>query len=126
MPNTKVVFYQESDGFVPVMDWLLNDVLHQDKKLFAWCFDAIEELAMCGRDLRRPVADYLRDGIYELRIKYYRQNYRILYFFHKDDIAVLSNGLVKEAKVPAGEIEIAVRRKDKFEQDPEAHTYYEE
>ena len=126
MPKTKVVFYQETDGFVPVMDWLLKDVLPRDKKLFAWCFDAIDELARCGRDLRRPVADYLRDGIYELRIRYYRQNYRILYFFHKGEIAVLSNGLVKQAVVPAGEISIAIQRKARFEQDPEVHTYYEE
>lgn len=126
MSETIVVFYQETDGFVPVMDWLLKEVLPRDKKLFAWCFDAIEKLSRCGRDLRRPVADYLRDGIYELRIRYYRQNYRILYFFHAGEIAVLSNGLVKEAEVPAGEIETAIQRKREFERSQEAHTYYED
>lgn len=126
MPETRVVFYQEADGFVPVMDWLLKDVLPRDKKLFAWCFDAISELARSGRDLRRPVADYLRDGIYELRIRYYRQNYRILYFFYEGAIAVLSNGLVKEAVVPAREIAVALQRKTEFEKDPEVHIYYED
>ena len=126
MPKTQVVFYQERDGAVPVLDWLLTDVLTRDKKLFAWCFDAIDQLSLFGRDLRRPVAEYLRDGIFELRIRYYRQNYRILYFYHEGEAAVLSHGLAKEARVPDKDIDLAVQRKACFEANPEAHTYYED
>jgi phage-related protein len=126
MPQTSVVFYREADGSVPVLDWLLTDVLTRDKKLFAWCFDGIEQLSLFGRDLRRPVAEYLRDGIFELRIRYYRQNYRILYFYHEGEAAVLSHGLAKEAKVPDKDIDLAVQRKTDFEANPEAHTYYED
>lgn len=127
MPHTRVVFYQEDDGFVPVLDWLLNDVLREDKKLFAWCYDTIEQLEERGYELTRPTAAPLRNGIYELRIKYYRQNYRILYFFHKatKTIAVLTQGLVKEAEVSSRHIDQAIVRKKKFETDPEAHTYEE-
>ncbi len=126
MPSARVVFYQERGGFVPVMDWLLTDVLRRDAKLFARCFEAFEELARCGRDLRRPVAAYLRDGIYELRIRYHRQNYRILYFFHAGEVAVLSQGLIKEDAIPPRDVETAIERKTRFEQDPEAHTYHED
>ena len=64
MPRTKVVFYKEDDGSVPMLDWL--DSLRDqavDK-----CTVRIERLAALGHELRRPEADLLRDGIYELRI----------------------------------------------------------
>ncbi len=78
-----------------------------------------------GHELRRPEADYLRDGIHELRVGLQSVNYRILYFFHGKIAAVLAHGLVKERAVPAVEIEEAIRRKRRFEQAPEAHTYQE-
>jgi hypothetical protein len=39
-------------------------------------------------ELRRPEADYLQDGIYELRVGFQHVNYRMLYFFYKN-IAVV-------------------------------------
>ncbi len=52
-------------------------------------------------------------------------NYRILYFFHGREIGVLTAGLTKEREVPAIEIDRAVERKRKFEQNPRLHTYEE-
>ncbi len=85
----------------------------------------IERLKALGHGLRRPEADYLRDGIYELRFGFRSMNYRILYFFHGRVAAVLAHGLVNEREVPPREIEEAVQRKRKFELDPERHTYKE-
>jgi len=79
-----------------------------------------------GHELRRPEADYLRDGVYELRWRFQSVNYRILYFFHGRDVIVLSNGLTKEDRVSSQEIALAVRRKAVFENDPSGHTYTEE
>ncbi len=53
MPKTKVVFYQEDDGSVPVLEWL--DTLSQ--KVQDKCFVKIERLAELGCELRRPEAD---------------------------------------------------------------------
>lgn len=64
----------------------------------------------------------MRDGIYELRVKSGRVNYRILYFFHRTAAAVLGHALTKEGKVPDADIERAIRRKARFEANPEAHT----
>lgn len=75
--------------------------------------------------MRRPEADLLRDGIYELRVELQGINYRILYFFHGRTAAVLAHGLVKERAVPSREIDVALARKRLFEQDPERHTYQE-
>ena len=64
MPKTKVVFYQEDTDTVPVLDWL--DTL--PSKALDKCRVKIERLQEFGHELRRPEADYLRDGIYELRV----------------------------------------------------------
>jgi phage-related protein len=70
-----------------------------------------------------PEADYLRDDIYELRVRHRSVNYRMLYFFHGKIAAVLSHGLKKEKSVPPKEIDLAVKRKTKFAADPERHTF---
>jgi hypothetical protein len=49
--------------------------------------------------------------------------YRILYFFHGREVAVLSHLVTKEGKVPDSEIDRAILRKLKFEADPEKHTF---
>jgi putative component of toxin-antitoxin plasmid stabilization module len=68
-------------------------------------------LASLGSELRRPLADLLQDGIYELRIRVGRVNYRILYFFCGSNIACLSHGLTKEGVVSTSDIETAIERK---------------
>ena len=121
MPKTQLVFYQEEDGTVPFLEWLDGlPAKAKDKSRVK-----IERLAALGYELRRPEADYLRDGIYEPRFRIGRVNYRILYFFHLDIAAVLSHGLVKERLVTRREIVRALEQKRKFGEDPEGHTYQE-
>jgi len=67
----------------------------------------------------------LRDGIYELRVALQGVNYRMLYFFRRRVAAVLAHGLTKEREVPLRDIEEAIRRKRKFELDPQRHTHKE-
>ena len=67
----------------------------------------------------------LRDGIHELRVRHQRVNYRILYFFHGQNVAVLAHGLVKEKEVPDVDIERAIQRKQKLERNPDKHTFVE-
>src|SRR5882762_12032194 len=116
MPKTKVVFFKEEDGTVPILDWL--DSLQE--KALDKCRVRIERLEEFGHELRRPEADLLRDGIYELRVGLQHVNYRMFYFFHGRTAAVVSHGLVKEAEVPNKEIEKPLERKRKFEKNPNA------
>jgi len=126
MPETQVVFYQETDGEVPVLEWL-KQLLQQNRKGYAHCVARIQQLAASGYSLRRPAADYLRSGIYELRAKHIRVQYRILYFFDGQNIAILAHAITKEEEaVPAIDIERALQRKRLFEKNPEGHTYMEE
>jgi phage-related protein len=122
MPRTHVAFYQDEDGQAPVVNWL-RDLLKTNEKAWAHCRARIEMLAQFGHELRRPASDYLRDGIYELRSKQGHVQYRILYFFHGREVAILAHSLTKQDSIPAVEIERAIRRKTIFESNPRKHTY---
>lgn len=119
LPQVQVIFYKENDGSVPMFDWLGG----LQPKHRAKCLKWIGILRTFGRDLRRPESDYLRDGIYELRVRFQSLNYRMLYFFHGNEAVVLSHGLKKEKEVPAREISRAVELKKNFECDPKTHTF---
>jgi hypothetical protein len=104
MPQLEVIFYREDDT-VWVREWLKTVPRKAQRK----CLVYIAQLEMLGHELRRPVADFLRDGIYELRPSYQDVQYRILYFFSGKGVAVSSHGITKENVVPEVEINRAIR-----------------
>jgi len=53
-------------------------------------------------------------------------NYRILYFFHGPQVAILGHALTKEGAVPNAEIERTMQRKEVFMRNPARHSYQEE
>ncbi len=122
MPPCHVIFYQEEDGTAPALDWL-KELRKTDAKAFTKCRAALVRLALLGHELRRPEADYLRDEIYELRVRRGSVNYRLLYFFHGRTISVVAHGLTKESAVPAAEINRAITRKSTFLANPATHTF---
>jgi phage-related protein len=122
MSRVPVLIYREEDGSAPFLDWFEKfPEKAQDK-----CRVRLERLATLGHELRRPEADFLRDGIYELRVRLRTTNYRILYFFHGRTAAVLSHGVIKEDRVPANEIDRAINRKCQFNRHPTRHTFAED
>ena len=126
MPATDVFFYQDEEGRVPVLDWLLA-LRERNERAFRKCFGVIQLLTQSGCDLRRPHADLLRDGVYELRTRVGNVNYRILYGFVGKDVALLAAGFTKEKKIPGKEVERAMTRIEKYKANPEAHGFrYEE
>jgi phage-related protein len=126
MPETRVIFYQDEKGKVPVLEWL-DELEQQDPKGLLNCLDRIQQLASMGHELRRPLADFLREGIYELRASHRRVQYRILYFFHGRNIAIIAHAIVKEGSaVPDVDINRAIERQQLFIIDPANHTYEEE
>jgi phage-related protein len=119
MPAVHVLLYKEDDGTIPILGWL--DSLPskvQDK-----CVARIKRLRDLGHELRRPEADYLRDGIYELRLRHQTVNYRVLYFFHGNSVVVLTNGLTKEKQVAPGDIDKAIALRKRFDTIPVSHIY---
>ena len=125
MPTSDVVYYRDADGAVPVLDWL-RELGRRDRRAAIKCVAQIDLLRQLGHELRRPIADYLRDGIYELRIRAGRSQHRVLYFFHGRGVIVLGHGLTKEGAVPPKDIERAIGRMREFKKSPVKHTHREE
>ena len=122
MPATDVFFFRDRDGSVPVLEWL-EEVRDRKERAFRKCFGLIRLLEEFGHELRRPRADMLRDGVYELRTKVGNVNYRILYGFVGKDVALLAAGLTKEKKVPTREIDQAAARIELYKTDPDAFRF---
>ena len=116
MPQSEILLYKEGNA-VLFEEWLTK----VPAKVQTKCLAYIRQLKSQGHELRRPIADFLRDGIYELRPSYQGVNYRILYFFSGKNIAVISHGLSKKAEVPATEIDRAIEHKVKYEANPKVH-----
>ena len=126
VPQAQVIFYQDENSTAPVLEWL-KVLIKKDRKGYANCVARIQQLASAGYELRRPAADYLRDGIYELRAKHIHIQYRILYFFDGQNIAILAHAISKDTdQVPSVDIDRAIRRKRQFEENPNVHTYQED
>ena len=119
MPRTRIIYFMERDGVIPFLAWW-HDLPHGARDKVRVRIQRLREL---GYELRRPEADFLRDGIYELRCKDRKIQFRILYFFHGQGVAILGHSLVKAGdKVPAADIDLAIRRRDRFKKNPQGHT----
>ncbi len=119
MKHTEIYFFKEADNSVPLLEWLASI----PEKVRLKCLVRLERLEEKGHDLHRPEADYLRDGIYELRIRHQNVNYRMLYFFNGSHVSVVSHGLSKEKRVPPKEIGLAIERKQKILKNPEHYLF---
>lgn len=104
----RVVHYETEDGRCPITEFL--DELRQNER--ARVLAQIDLLEEKGPNLRRPYADFLTDGIYELRVRVSQIHYRVLYFFCDRTDIVLTHGFKKQGKrVPEIEIKRAKRCK---------------
>lgn len=117
----EIVIFKNKDNSVPFIEWF-NDISKHDPRIPAKIRATLQILQEHGFKLRRPVADYLRDNIYELRIRLGRINYRVFYSFHDNEIVLLT-GCVKEAKVPENEINKAIRMLELYKSNPKRCRY---
>ena len=116
MARVELIFFMEADGSVPLVQWLDSLQMKAREK----CYVRLERLEEEGH----AEADYLGDGIDELRAKHLGLNHRMLYFFHGRAAVVVSHGLTKqEARVPEREIRVALLKKKAFEFAPSRHSF---
>lgn len=107
----KVIYYKNSDGTIPVKEFIDKRSIENKQKILS-IIDYLQEL---GVNLPRPYADYLRDGIYELRVKLSGDQTRTLYFFCYETCIVLTHTFTKNSKkVPDAEIRKAIKYKEEF------------
>jgi hypothetical protein len=119
MPRTELITYKEKSGDVPLLRWL--DTLPR-KVQYKWeaRFELLEQF---GFELRRPICDILRDGIYELRLRDGTIQYRVLYAFVGQNVVLLSHGCSKEGKVPEAEINKAINNRRNYLINPSIHAF---
>jgi len=118
MTQTQLLIYQKTEGRVPLASWLSRQSRQVQNKTVA----IITLLKERGHGLRRPHADYLANGIWELRVIVGRVHHRILYCYVGKRVVLLTHAITKTNKVPAKEIQKAARFRDEFKKDPKAHA----
>ncbi len=120
MPQTKIQVYREKNGDVPFLKWL-SELQETNTRAFAKCVALIKRLEQLGRELRRPESAPLRDDIHELRARLGTVNYRLLYSFNGQNVALLFCGCTKEDKIPDTIINRAIENRTKALANPKVH-----
>jgi len=105
----KIVFYRDASGRCPAEEFLDSLTGKQAQKV-VWVLRLIE-------DLQRVPTRYFRklsgsDGIWEVRVKYAGDLFRLLGFRHGTDLVILNHAFRKKTqKTPLREIRLAEKRK---------------
>jgi phage-related protein len=108
----KIVFYEDEEGDSPVEKFLERLDESAKGKIAA----RIEFLSKYWRHVRRPLVDYLEDGLYELRVQFAKDKVRVIFAYMFKDYIVLLHGIVKRtARVPENDKLIAKQRLSHFE-----------
>lgn len=116
MSQFRIFFYKNADGKENISAFIKS----LNMKLKAKVYRELNLLKENGNDLREPHTKYLRDGIYELRIKQGSNIARILYFFVSGKKIILTNAFIKKSKnIPKQEFEKAVISKIDYEKNVE-------
>ena len=102
MSRKTVVYYPDGRGETPALQVLLALPPDDQQKAFAY----VSYLEEQGERLRRPIAEYLGDRIYELRPK----QVRILYAFVGQFAVILHAFRKKTGPVPPSEKRLAQAR----------------
>ena len=102
----QISYYTTARGECPFQTFL-DGATEKVQAKFGKMLNLLEEK---GPELRRPYADYLRDGIWELRVGFGGDQFRALYFFWDLKRIVITHGIIKKTnRVPPGEIDRALR-----------------
>lgn len=105
---TGVYYFIDDRGDNPVRKFIDCLPIKDQSKVFAY----LGELKDQGHNLRRPMADYLGNGIYEIRPK----RNRIFYFFFLKENAILLHAIKKKtSRIPKPDLDLCIKRKAQVE-----------
>ena len=103
----KIIFYQ--DYFIDFYKDLDIDV----KSKFKYVFELIRQVERVPKKFLAPMTGY--DGLFEVRVEYKSNIYRVFCCFDQGKLVILFNGFQKKTqKTPKTEIEKAMRLKDEY------------
>ena len=107
-----VIFYRLPNGQSPIETFLDSLTGKQAQKVL-WVLRIIEELDLIPRQYFKKLVD--SEGIWEIRIQFGSDIFRLLGFFDGGALLILTNGFAKKAqKTPPQEIALAIRRKNEY------------
>jgi len=106
-------FYRLPNNSSPVEEYLDTLTGKQARKVL-WVLRLIEDLEVVPRQYLKKLVG--TDDIWEVRIQFGGNIFRLLGFFESGKLLILTNGFKKKTqKTPQQEIELAVRRKKEYE-----------
>ena len=110
----EIEFYRTGLGKCPIEDFLDSLGDKQVEKIL-WVLRIIRDIDIVPKEYFKKLIS--TDDLWEIRIKFGSNHYRILCFLYKGKTIVLTNGFGKKSqKVPLNEIKLAQeRKKDYFE-----------
>ena len=107
-----VNFYRLPNGQSPIESFLDSLKGKQAQKIL-WVLQIIEELESVPRQYFKKLVD--SEGIWEVRIQFGNDIFRLLGFFERGSLLILTNGFSKKTqKTPPQEIALAIRRKNEY------------
>ncbi len=108
----EIKFYHLKNGKSPIIDFLDTLTEKQVKKVF-FVLDLIETIDVVPRNFFKKLDS--TDGIWEVRIRYANNIFRLLGFFDNEELVVLNHAFTKKTqKIPKKEIKIAEQRKKEY------------
>lgn len=104
-----IVFYRTATGTCPVEEFLDSLDSKRAQKVL-WVLQLIEELPTIPTQYFKKLSG--TDDIWEVRVQYAGNTYRLLGFFLDGKLIILTNGFAKKSqKAPVTEIRLAEKRK---------------
>ena len=109
----EIIFYTTKNGSSPIEEFLDSLLAKQAKKV-TWVLQLIETLDSV------PIQYFKKldgtDDIWEVRVDFGNDAFRLLGFLDSGNMVVLTNGFTKKTqKTPASEISLAERRKKDYQ-----------
>jgi len=100
-----VIFYKTADGKCPIQDFL-DSLPGKVAQKVAWVLSLLEDLEVVPPTYFKKLAD--TEEIWECRIQFASNAYRIFCFFEGNSVVILTHGFAKKTqKTPRQEIERA-------------------
>jgi phage-related protein len=107
-----VIFYKTDDGKCPVQEFLDSLSAKVAQKVL-WTLSLLEDLEIVPSTYFKKLIG--AENIWECRVQYGSNIYRIFCFFDSHSVVVLTHGLVKKSqKTPQREIERAESYREDF------------
>ncbi|TAF07420.1 MAG: type II toxin-antitoxin system RelE/ParE family toxin [Nostocales cyanobacterium] len=108
----EIIFYRTYSDKCPIEEFLDSLSGKQAQKVI-WVLQLIQEFDTVPSQYFKKLVN--TDDIWEVRVQFGNDIFRLLGFFDRDNLVILTNGFAKKTqKTPPQEIELAEQRKQDY------------